>query len=327
MLLLGALIALALFGRGILQTLLLVMRSALQHDPASPGTIDTALIFFAQSLAQVAKAVAPLFVLLILLALVVLYSQVGWILTLQPLTPKLDKLNPASGIKRIFSPNSLVKLAQDVVKLGLIVVVAWLSIRSVIHKILLAHTLDFAAVFPFGADLVFSLGVRLALVLLVLAILDFFYQRYRHEKQLKMTKEEVKEEMKRMEGDPVIKRRRREVQLRLAAERIKAAVPNADVVVTNPTHYAVAIRYDAAAMAAPKVIAKGVDYMALRIREIAAAGGVCIVEKPDLARMLYTEVDVGREIPERFYRVVAEVLAYVYELSGRNMGPAPVPVT
>ncbi len=320
-LLLGGLIALALFGRHIWESLLFVMRSTLEANEYP--SIDAALVVGGQSLVQMAKVIGPLFATFMLLAFGVLYAQVGFLITWEPLTPNLNKLNPINGLKRLFSPHSLVQLAQNVLKLTLIMLLVWLTVRGMINKMLLALTLDFAVVLPFGAELVFDLGLRLALLLFLLAIIDYVYQRYRHEKQLKMTKEEVKEEMKRMEGDPVVKRRRREVQLRLAAQRIQSAVPDADVVVTNPTHYAIAIRYQAETMAAPKVIAKGRDYLAQRIREAAAAAGVPIVEKPALARMLYTEVEVGYEIPEKFYRVIAEVLAYVYELNGRRIGPAP----
>ncbi len=324
-LLFAAIVGLALFGRGIWMAMLDVMHSALRGDELPD--INATMVFMGHSMAHVGKAVAPLMALILIIGIAVLYAQIGWLLTLEPLTPKLDKLNPIGGIKRLFSPHSLIQLAQNILKLSVIAGVAWVSVRSVFNKIIFANALDTVLIMPLAADLIFGLGMRLVLVLFVLAVIDYIYQRYRHEKQLKMTKEEVKEEMRRMEGDPVVKRRRREVQLRLAAERVKTSVPQADVVVTNPTHYAVALKYDVPAMAAPKVIAKGVDEMALRIREIAAAAGVPIVEKPVLARMLYSEVPLGREIPEKFYRVVAEILAYVYELSRQNLGPAPVPVT
>ena len=144
--------------------------------------------------------------------------------------------------------------------------------------------------------------------------------------RLKGRKEEVREELKHLEGDPVMKRRRREVQMKLAAQRIQRDVPRADVVVTNPTHLAIALKYEPQEMAAPKVVAKGADGMAYRIRQVAAVHGVPLVERPELVRMMYEVVEVGQEIPERFYEAVAEVLAYVYELSGRKLGPQPVPV-
>jgi flagellar biosynthetic protein FlhB len=155
------------------------------------------------------------------------------------------------------------------------------------------------------------------LLLFVLAILDYIYQRYRIEKSLKMSKQEVKDEMRRMEGDPKIKQRRRQIALQRVMQRIKKDVPTADVVVTNPTHFAVALQYDSKTMHAPKVVAKGQDLIAMRIREIAVASGVPILERKPLARALYKMCNVGQEIPEEFYSTVAEILAYVYELSGK----------
>lgn len=324
-LLLATFVGLKLFGGGLWRTLSDVMHKSLKFDSdLQPAD----LILLGKKVAgEAALSVMPLFITLFVVALLVMYMQVGWLVTLTPVTPTLNKLNPLTGIKRIFSTQSLVKFAQNIVKLSLIVVVIWTVPASIRGKVLLAHTLDFESVFFMAASLVFDVGMRLAIALILLAILDYFYERYRHEKQLKMTKQEVKEEMKRMDGDPVMKRRRREVQLRLAMERLKSTVPQADVVVTNPTHYAIAIRYNTDTMASPEVVAKGVDYLAQRIREIAAAAGVPIVERPSLARLLYSDVEVGKQIPERFFRAVAEVLAYVYELAGRRMGPVPVPAT
>ena len=319
-LLTAALITLYFFGAGIWNTLVRAARQALGGDGGT--ALDAALALSAATAVEVGKGIAPFFIMIVVVALVVLYAQVGWLVTFKPLQPKLDKLNPLNGLRRLFSPNTLFQLGLNLAKLLLVSFVAWLAIRTVINQLLLAHTVEFAATFAMACHLVFHVGIRLIIVLLLLAFIDYAYQRHRHEKQLRMTKQEVKEEMKRMEGDPVIKRRRREVQLRLAMERLKSTVPEADVVVTNPTHYAVALRYAAEEMIAPKMIAKGVDHMARRIRELAVAAGVPIVQKPELARRLYADVEVGREIPERFYRAVAEVLAYVYEISGRRSGGA-----
>lgn len=311
-----SLMGLKLFGGNLWDALQVAMGGALGSD--GPPSIDTTLTFSSRMLGEVVKAVLPFFIALLIAGYAVLYAQVGWLITFQPLKPKFSKLNPLNGAKRIFSTNTVIQLFQNVAKLGLVGLVAWLSVRTIIDKIAVTHTVDFAVTLFMACSLVFHVGIRLAITLLVLAILDYFYQRYRHEKQLKMTKEEVKEEAKRMEGDPMIKKRRREVQLRLAMERLKSSVPKADVVVTNPTHYAVALRYAPDEMAAPEVIAKGVDHMARRIRELAVAAAVPIVQKPELARMLYADVEVGHQIPERLYRAVAEILAYVYELSGRH---------
>jgi flagellar biosynthetic protein FlhB len=172
-----------------------------------------------------------------------------------------------------------------------------------------------------AAELAFTLGLRMAIALLILAIIDYVYQRWRNEQDLKMTKEEVREELKRMDGDPTLKRRRREIQMQMAIRRIKTAVPKADVIITNPTELAIAIQYDSDTMRAPKVVAKGADLMAKRIRELAIENGVPIVERKPLARALYQTVDVGQEIPGKFYKAVAEILAYVYELTGRKHRP------
>jgi len=164
--------------------------------------------------------------------------------------------------------------------------------------------------------------MKLSIALLILALLDYAWQRFRHERDLRMTKEEVKDELRRMEGDPHIKRRRRQLQLQLAMQRLRKDVPKADVVVTNPTHLAVAIAYDSGTMMAPKVVAKGADEIALRIRQIAAECGIPVVERKPLARALYEAVEVGQYIPENFYRAIAEILAYIYELAGRSKAAA-----
>jgi flagellar biosynthetic protein FlhB len=167
-------------------------------------------------------------------------------------------------------------------------------------------------------ELVYAVGLKIGIALLVLAVIDFGLQKWKHEKDLRMTKQEVKDEMRSMEGDPKIKQRRRQVAMQIAGKRLKKDVPTADVVVTNPTEYAVALKYDGAGATAPRVIAKGQGQMALRIRQIAIEAGVPILERKPLARALYKLVEVGQEIPEQFYSAVAEILAYVYELTGKR---------
>ena len=218
-------------------------------------------------------------------------------LTLKPITPSLSKLNPLKGIARLFSLRSLVQALTNVAKLLLIGTVAYVTIRHAIEEVVFAQALSFGDVFR-------------------LALLDYAYQRYQHTRDMRMTKEEVKDELRSMEGDPAVKRKRRQIQLQMAMQRIGNAVPEADVVVTNPTHLAIAIRYEHDTMTAPRVVAKGADHLALRIRQIAEASGVPIVERKSLVRMMYDVVEVGETIPERFYQAIAEILAYVYELAG-----------
>jgi flagellar biosynthetic protein FlhB len=267
------------------------------------------------------ETVAPLLLLVLASALVILYVQVGWLVTLKPLKPKFNKLNPISGVKRLFGLSSLVKLGMSSVKTAVATLVAVLTIGSETGHIVGASALHEWAVLGLGGALLFKLALRVSLVLLLLALLDYAYQRWKHKQDLKMTKQEVKEELRQMEGDPVVRRRQRNVQFQLALQRIRSAVPRADVVITNPTQLAVAIRYDAEVMAAPKVIAKGKGYVAQRIREIALECGIPLVERKPLAQALYKAVEVGQEIPPQFYKALAEILAYVYELSGRRRRP------
>jgi flagellar biosynthetic protein FlhB len=178
--------------------------------------------------------------------------------------------------------------------------------------------LEMMRMFSAACALVYALAVKLAVILLLLAFLDWAYQRWQRERDLRMSKQEIKEEYKRMEGDPLIKQRRARVARQLAMQRISQAVPKADVIVTNPTHFSIALQYDPKTMKSPKVVAKGADFMAMRIRQIAAIHGIPLVERKPLAQALYKSVEVGQEVPSQFYAAVAEVLAYVYRLSGRK---------
>lgn len=308
--------ALELFGPRMWQGLILVVRAGLDSD--TPVHMSDLWALSGAMMREVAWKLLPLLFVLFLVVALSMFIQVGPLLTLHPLQPSLTKINPLAGIQRLFSMRSVMHAVISVLKLLVVVLVAYLSIWSQLPAILYAFTLDYMSVFHLGTATVFSLGLRIAGALLVLAIIDLVWQRYRHERDLRMTKEEVKDELRSMEGDPKMKARRRQVQFQLALQRLKKDVPKADVIVTNPTHLAVAIHYDVESMPAPKVIAKGQDYMALRIRQIAAEHGIPIVERRPLARALYETVEVGHYIPEKFYRAIAEILAYIYELTGRS---------
>ncbi len=316
--LLGALLLLHWTGGGILDRLVMMTRACLGDtgsEITDPGQVT---IVLASAFRLLAEMVLPIMLLVLVLALVTSFAQVGFLLTLQPLTPSFSKINPLSGLQRMFSGRAFVQLLMGVAKMSLLVVVAYWTMSSRMRVFTGASALDHLSVIAVAADVFYTLGLRLAIVLLLLAILDFVYQRYKTEKDLKMTKEEIKDELKSMEGDPKTRHRRREAQLQMAIQRIQSAVPQADVVVTNPTELAVAIQYDAETMVAPKVMAKGADFMARRIRELAIEHGVPIVERKPLAQALYKTVEVGQEIPAQFYKAIAEILAYVYELSGKG---------
>ncbi len=314
-LLLAGMLALKAIGPWMWEGLLAFTTSAL--SPEAPTALGEVVTFSFLIVEEAIKRVAPIVITIFIAVVISLYAQVGNLVTLQPLIPSLSKINPLSGIARLFSIRSVMTAVINVFKLLLVGFVAYLTMRSRSSAVIHAFAVSFYDGFSLGTSLVFDLGIRLAVVLVILALLDFAWQKYRHERDMRMTKEEVKDELRSMEGDPQIKRRRRQAQLQMAMGRLRNDVPTADVVVTNPTHVAIAIRYDADSMIAPQVVAKGADYLALRIREIAKQCGIPIVERRPLARSLYESVEVGQYIPERFYRAIAEILAYIYELSGK----------
>jgi flagellar biosynthetic protein FlhB len=250
------------------------------------------------------------------MALVAGFLQVGVLVTFKPLIPKFSKLSPISGFKNLFSMRGLMRLGMSVTKVGIVSAVATVCIKWDMPKVLALIHLDAAALLAAAAGLVWSLAIKIAAVLLILGLLDLAYQKWQNHQEMKMSKQEVKDEFKRMEGDPMIKQRRAQVARQIAMQRLGHDVPKADVIVTNPTHFAVALQYDGSKMAAPKVVAKGADYLALRIRQIAVMHNIPIVERPPLARGLWRAVEVGQEIPASFYAAVAEILAYVYRLGG-----------
>ncbi len=262
--------------------------------------------------------VAPIILCLLAVTLIAGVSQVGFMVTGKPLVPQLNRLSPLQGFKRLFDARAGIRLVMSLGKVFVIALVATWAITTDLPLILMLPQLEVRQLFTVSAGLVFALAIKLCALLLTLAILDYAFQRYQRTKDLRMSKQEIKEEMKRMEGDPLVKQRRSRVAKQLAMQRIGQAVPNADVVVTNPTHFAIALQYDNETMQAPKVVAKGADFLALRIRQLAIANGVPMVERKELARALYRSVEPGEEIPAEFYNAVAEILAYVYRLSGKR---------
>lgn len=270
------------------------------------------------ALIQVGVALIPLLGGIVVVAIVANILQVGLYFSPARLQPNLAALNPFKGIDKLFGgglkPGQMI---LNVIKLAGLVMVAYSAIHNRVGEIVLAQQLGYGQAFLLGCQMFYAIALRLAIALLVIAILEYVYQRYRIEQELKMTKAEVKEEMRRMDGDPKVKQRRRQIAFQMLKKQLQKDVPTADVVVTNPTEFAIALKYDSATMHAPKVIAKGRGPIAQRIREIAVEHGVPILERKPLARALYKLVDVGREIPEQFYSAVAEILAYVYELSGK----------
>ncbi|MBR1671340.1 MAG: flagellar biosynthesis protein FlhB [Fretibacterium sp.] len=256
----------------------------------------------------------PLGLLISLFATATIIFQVGLKATSEPFKPKFDRLNPISGMKKIISLRSIVELLKGLLKASLFAVLIYTAVRDYLP--VSSKTMQMPLEIGSAAfwDMLWALAMRLALLLLVLAFADYAYQKWDFEKSIRMSKQEIKEEYKQMEGDPQIKSKIRQKQREMAKQRMMADVPKADVVITNPTRLAIALSYDRQLMGAPQVIAKGSDFLAQRIREIARANGVPIIENKPLAWALYENVEVGEEIPEDLYRGVAEILAMVYRL-------------
>ena len=317
-------LCLSWFGSGVIRSWMTFLRQSLEsRDPAAAGMVDLNVVVRSIGTTTLAAA-GPIMLGLVVAGLFSNLIQVGFLLTSHPLTPKLDKLNPINGIKRLFSMRTIVQLGMNLLKLTVVTYMAYRAIQGRLGDILVVIETTGWQQLTLTASVLFDIGLQLSLTLLLIALIDFAWQKYKFKRDLRMSKQEVKEEMRRMEGDPVMKQRRRKAQLAAAFQRIRSAVPRADVVVTNPTELAIAIKYDAERMAAPRVIAKGEGYLAQKIREVAMAHGIPIVERKPLAQALYKLVEVGQEVPEKFYKAIAEILAYVYELSGRAP-PRPAP--
>lgn len=313
--LLAAMGLLYLLGMRILAGMKQSMADALRFDHAvNPTRAEGLLAMIASILRNTVVSVGPMLVALTLVGLIAVLLQVGFVLTAKPLQPKISKLNPIKGAKNLVNLRALMRFVQSLLKLAVIAATASIVIVMDLPKIAHISELAVGQAVLTSSQLLFGLGLKLALLLLILAIIDFTYQKWQHEQDLKMTKQEVKDEMKKMEGDPLVKQRRQRVARQLAMQRTAQAVPKADVVVTNPTHFSVALQYDAATMRAPRVVAKGADLLAMRIRQIATANGIPLVERKPLARALYSGCEVGDEIPAEHYAAVAEILAYVYRL-------------
>jgi len=264
-----------------------------------------------------ALMIMPFMVAMAIVAYVASYYQVGMMFSSESLKMKFDKLNPVAGFKRMFATRNFVMLAMNIAKLTVVMGLAWSYMYVEFQNSLTMVEMETAGTFIYTVDKVLTLARNMALLLLILGFADFQYQKWKHNKELKMTKQEVKEEYKQMEGDPKIKQKRRQKAMELAMNRMMNEVPQAEVVVRNPTHYAVAISYKPG-MNAPTVVAKGKDKMAERIIEAAREARIPMVENPPLARQLYKAVEVGDVIPEEMFAAVAEVLASVMDAAKKQ---------
>lgn len=317
MVLVAALLLIKAFGPSMVGCLKGITIDSLTYFPSRDFTINGVTGYLARLLLQTGTAVAPLLIGVAVVGFLSSALQVGLVFSPKALQFKAERINPLSGIARMFSAKAGVELLKSIAKILIVgyTVFSFLRAKHADMQSLVGG--DYLTSCTVIGGLTWALLMRSALCLFVIAALDYIFQKSQLEKQLRMTKQEVKEDYKRTEGDPLLRSRIRQKQREMSSQRMMLEVPKADVVVTNPTHYAVALKYDSEASAAPIVVAKGQRLIAQRIKDIATEAHVPIVENVQLARALYVSVEVGQEIPADLYQAVAEILAYVYKLSHR----------
>lgn len=315
--LLSALVSMYALGPSIGADFLNFMRRIFTEMAVTDLTTERAGSILMMCLTQAGKTVLPIAAAGFIAGVLGSVVQFGFLFTWKPIEPQPNRINPISGFQRIFAMSSLVEGLKSILKLTAVVGVTYILLRDEIVSSPAVIDMDSSQFLVYMSSTGFRLVIGVCVGLFVVAAMDFGYQKFRYRKSLMMTKQEVKQEHKQREGDPLLKARIRSLQRERARKRMMQDVPKADVVVTNPTHIAVAIKYDAEKMAAPRVVAKGADLMAQRIKELAKKNGVPLVENVPLARALHKSVKVGGTIPRSLYQAVAEVLAYVYRLKGK----------
>jgi flagellar biosynthesis protein FlhB len=318
--LLAGVAALAVLGGRLMRGLSGLLRSLLAAPSAGIATEAGVYVVFQHLALQITSILLPLMLSLIAVGLAANVLQVGFMLTSRTVSPRWSLIDPLEGFKRILSLRSLTELAKSILKVVIIGVIAWVTLKGDLDRLVPLTGADGPSLVTQVGGTTIRLGLRVGLALLVLGILDYGYQRWEYERSIRMSRQELEEEQKQTEGDPRVKARVRQAQRLLARHRMMADVAKADVVITNPTHFAVALQYDRKTMPAPLVVAKGTRKTAERIKEVAKEHRVPIVEDPPLARLLYKECEIGSSIPVSVYQAVARILAHVWKLRARMQG-------
>ena len=311
--------ALFLLGPHLATRIQETLRYTLSNAPQIASADPTFYKVFGDSLLSFLMIIGPVFLAMLVIGVGINVAQVGFKISPKALELKLDKLNVANGLKRLFSMKSAVQLVRDPLKLAVVSLVAFIAIRNEFDGFFILPDLSVVQLATTLGRLALIIALKIGVAILVIAVLDYMYQRYEFEKSIKMSKQDVKEEYKDTEGSPQVKSRVRQIQREMSRRRMMTEVPAADVVITNPTEIAVALKYDPDEMGAPTVLAKGQRLIAQKIKEIAEEHGVPIFEDKPLARVLYKMCDIGQMVPASLYRAVAEVLAHIYRLKGRTV--------
>ncbi|OCL82949.1 flagellar biosynthesis protein FlhB [Arcobacter porcinus] len=262
------------------------------------------------------KALMPLFILVFVMALATNWLQFGFVSV--PLKIDIKKIDPIKGFKNIFSIKKAIEALKLTAKLAVIVIVMFVIFSLTFNDYLEMMDKELPATLYTMYELVVIFIFTILFIIIIFAIFDFYFSKHYYIKSLRMSKQDIKDEYKNMEGDPLVKGRIRRIQMQMAQKRMMSSVPEADVVITNPTHYAVALKYDSSVNQAPVVIAKGIDFLATRIKEVAKENNITIVENPALARALYEQIELDREVPSEFYKAIAEIFTYIYELKKKR---------
>lgn len=274
-------------------------------------------ILFTSILLRIMQITLPFFAMAVVLLFIVEIVQVGWKPTTKPLQPKGSKFNPINGFKRMFSKDKLVELFKSILKIGLITYIAYSTMKDQVAVVFELYDMMLISAIRTIGDVVIGMGMRICFAYLVLGLIDYGYQKWKFAQDMKMTKQEVKDEMKDAEGDPQVKGQQKRRMQEASRRRMMQQVPQADVVITNPTHFAVALKYDPEKFEAPYLVAKGEDFLAARIKDTARENGIEIVENKPLARIIYYNVDLGYPIPPELYHAVADILAAIYNTKKR----------
>lgn len=274
-------------------------------------------VIFLDILYELILLLGPIMIVALLAGVAANYMQFGFLFSTEAIQPKLEKIDPIKGFKRIFSVRAIVEMLKSILKISFVGVITFAILWINREEILVLALKSVGASLVTVANITIQMGLIASSALLFLSVLDYLYQKYDFEKNIRMSKQDIKDEYKNIEGDPLIKSKIKQRQREMAMRRMMQEVPQADVVITNPTHYAIALKYDEKKLDAPYVVAKGVDYVAQKIKYIAKENDVIMVENRSLARALYSQAEIGDAIPEELFKAVAEILAYVYKTKNK----------
>lgn len=308
---------LMLFGKTMTEKMIGILRHSLQNYMFMELTANNIHSILIEILGELTVFLGPVMLVAMIAGVAANYAQVGFMYSPEAIQMKLEKINPLSGFKRIYSMRAIVEMLKSILKISFIGVIAFSVLWSRMDEVLLLATKGVGAAIATIASLTLQMGLSASGALLFLALMDYLYQKYDFEKSIRMSKQDMKDEYKNIEGDPLIKSKIKQKQREMAMRRMMQEVPKADVVITNPTHFAIALKYDDQKADAPVVIAKGVDFVAQKIKLIAKDNEIATVENRPLARALYSQAEIGDAIPEEFFKAVAEILAYVYQTKNK----------